>query len=200
MQRLHWGRVSLSSIARGSAVSRGRVLTNAATAANPSDLGLQSRLNQGRFEMMFRLKKRNKLRVDFLDVDRTATHQLAETIKHRALVVVISDLFDDADRLVEALKHFRHKKHEVIVFHILDDDEMTFPFADLTRFEGLELEPTLIVDPRGVREEYLHHFHEFCERLERGCREMQIDVLRMNTRDNPAPLLATYLARRMKRY
>ena len=63
----------------------------------------------------------------------------------------------------------------------------------------MELEPTLIVDPRGVREEYLQHFQEFCDRLERGCREMQIDVVRMNTRDDPAPLLAAYLARRMKR-
>src|SRR5947209_1253852 len=125
-------------------------------------------------------------------------HELAERVKRRGLIMILSDLFGDVDEILMGLRHFRHRKHEVIVFHILDDDEITFPFADLTRFEGLELEPSLIVDPRGVREEYLHYLTDFCERLERGCREMQIDVLRMNTRDDPAPLLATYLARRMK--
>ncbi len=126
-------------------------------------------------------------------------HELAERVKRRGLVIVISDLFADVEGILTGLRHFRHKKHEVIVFHVLDEDEFTFPFTDLTKFEGLEREPELLVDPRGVREEYLEHFRVFTERLERGCREMQIDLLRLNTRDDPAPVLAHYLARRMKR-
>jgi uncharacterized protein (DUF58 family) len=126
-------------------------------------------------------------------------HELAERIKRRGLVVVISDLFGDVDDTLMGIRHFRHRKHEVIVFHVLDDDEITFPFTDLTKFVGLELEPDLLVDPRGVREEYLLHFRDFCERLERGCREMQVDLVRMNTREELAPLLAQYLARRMRR-
>src|SRR5207244_12338043 len=62
-------------------------------------------------------------------------HQLAESIKRRALVVVISDLFDDADKLVGALKHFRPKKHEVIVLHTLDPPEVTFPLDDVNRIK-----------------------------------------------------------------
>jgi uncharacterized protein (DUF58 family) len=126
-------------------------------------------------------------------------HELAERVKRRGLIVVISDMFGDADAILMGLRHFRHRKHEVIVFHVLDEDEISFPFTDLTKFQGLELEPDIMVDPRGVQEEYLHHFTTFCDRLERGCREMQIDLVRMNTKEEPAPVLATYLARRMKR-
>lgn len=78
-------------------------------------------------------------------------HQLAEQVKRRSLVVIFSDLFGDIQDVLEGLRHFRYRKHEVLVFHILDEDEVTFPFDDLTRFEGLELEPDVLVDPRGIR-------------------------------------------------
>ena len=68
-------------------------------------------------------------------------HELAETLKRRALVVILSDLFDDPTELVAALKHFRHKKHEVIVFQVLDPAEVTFPFDDMTRIEDMENSP-----------------------------------------------------------
>src|SRR5262249_48480183 len=97
-------------------------------------------------------------------------HELAERVKRRGLIVIISDLFGEIDEILMGLRHFRHRKHEVIVFHVLDDDEITFPFTDLTKFEGLELEPEIMVDPRGIQEEYLRHFREFSDRLERGCR------------------------------
>ena len=77
-------------------------------------------------------------------------HQLAETIKRRALVVVLSDLFDDPDELVGALKHFRHKKHEVIVFQMLDPAEVTFPFDDVTRIEDMENAPRGHQRPAGL--------------------------------------------------
>jgi uncharacterized protein (DUF58 family) len=126
-------------------------------------------------------------------------HELAERVKRRGLIVVVSDLFGDADDILMGLRHFRHRKHEVICFHVLDQDEVTFPFAELTKFDGLELEPEIIVDPRGIREEYLAHFSEFCDRLERGCREMQIDLVRVDTGQDLATVLANYLARRMRR-
>ena len=68
-------------------------------------------------------------------------HELAESLKRRALVVILSDLFDDPAELVGALKHFRHKKHEVIVFQVLDPAELTFPFDDVTRIEDMENAP-----------------------------------------------------------
>ena len=126
-------------------------------------------------------------------------HYMADTVKRRGLIVVMSDLFGDLEDVIAGLRHFRHRKHEVVVFHILDEDEVTFPFNDLTKFEGLELEPEILVDPRGVREEYLQQFNYFCAELERRCREIQVDVVRMVTTEDPADALSRYLSSRSRR-
>jgi uncharacterized protein (DUF58 family) len=123
-------------------------------------------------------------------------HDVAEQIKRRGLVVILSDLFGDVNDVLEGLRHFRYRRHEVIVLHVLDDDEITFPFDDLTKFEGLEHEPEILVDPRGIREEYLRQFETFCAELERGCREIQVDLVRVTTSQNPADALSHYLAGR----
>jgi uncharacterized protein (DUF58 family) len=126
-------------------------------------------------------------------------HYMAEQIKRRGLIVVFSDLFGDLTDVMEGLRHFRYRKHEVVVFHVLDDDEIHFPFDDLTKFEGLELEPEVLVDPRGIREEYLSQFNAFCRELERRCGETQVDLVRAVTSVPPADTLSRYLASRMGR-
>jgi len=123
-------------------------------------------------------------------------HYMADTIKRRGMVIVLSDLFGDLEDVMEGLKHFRYRKHEVIVFQILDPDEVNFPFDDLTKFEGLELEPDLLVDPRGIREEYLRQFELFCSALERRCGEIQVDLIRAVTSEDPADAVTRYLSRR----
>lgn len=126
-------------------------------------------------------------------------HYVAEQVKRRGLVVIFSDLFGDVQDVLAGLRHFRYRKHEVVIFHVLDQDETTFPFDDLTKFEGLELEPEILVDPRGVREEYLRQFNTFCAELERGCREINVDLVRAVTTQNPADTLSGYLAGRRGR-
>src|SRR5437870_2195838 len=74
-------------------------------------------------------------------------HRLAESIKRRALVIVLSDFFDDAEKLIASLKHFRHKKHEVLALQILDPAEVSFPFDDVTRIEDLETAREVTSDP-----------------------------------------------------
>jgi uncharacterized protein (DUF58 family) len=123
-------------------------------------------------------------------------HQLAETIKRRALVVVISDLFDDPQRLVEALKHFRHKKHEVVVLHTLDPAEVTFPFDDITAIEDLETRREVISDPRAFRKAYLEEFEKFVAIIRAGCTTAQIDYVQAQTDQPFALFLGAYLARR----
>jgi uncharacterized protein (DUF58 family) len=126
-------------------------------------------------------------------------HELAERITRRGLILLISDLFGDLQETLTGLRHFRHRKHDVVVFHVLDRDELEFPFTDLTKFVGLEGEPELLADPRGIREEYLRQFGEFREGLERGCRETSIDLVTMPT-DQPLDVaLANYLASRMRK-
>jgi uncharacterized protein (DUF58 family) len=123
-------------------------------------------------------------------------HQLAESIKRRALVIVISDLFDDPDELVGALKHFRHKKHEVIVLHTLDPAEVTFPFDDVTQIEDLETAREVISDPRAFRKSYLEELAKFLDIIRGGCRSSQIDYAQAETDKRFDTFLGTYLARR----
>jgi uncharacterized protein (DUF58 family) len=123
-------------------------------------------------------------------------HQLAETIKRRALVVVISDLFDDAKALVDALKHFRHKKHEVIVFQTLDPAELSFPFDDATAIEDMETGREILSDPRAFRKAYLEGVTAFLGEIRRGCQEAQIDYEVAETSGRLDGFLGTYLTKR----
>jgi uncharacterized protein (DUF58 family) len=123
-------------------------------------------------------------------------HQLAETIKRRALVVVISDLFDDADSVVAALKHFRHKKHEVILFHTLDPAELTFPFDDITLVEDLETKREVMSDPRAFRKAYLEELGKFLQTIRGGCLDAQIDYAQAETGQKFDTFLGAYLAKR----
>jgi uncharacterized protein (DUF58 family) len=126
-------------------------------------------------------------------------HELAERIAHRALVMVLSDLFDDVPDLLAALKHLRHKRHEVVVFHILDRAELEFPFQEATLFRGLEQYPELLTDPRSLRRGYLDEVRAFVRELERGCRGQNIDYVQLRTDQNLGVALSSYLAHRLAR-
>ncbi len=78
-------------------------------------------------------------------------HDLAERLKRRGLVLILSDLFDDVPSMLAGLKHFRHRRHDVIVFHVLDAAEIEFPFKQTTMFRGLEQLPDVLTDPRALR-------------------------------------------------
>jgi uncharacterized protein (DUF58 family) len=123
-------------------------------------------------------------------------HRLAESIKRRALVIILSDLFDDADKLVSALNHFVHKKHEVLVFQILDPAEVSFPFDDITRIEDMENAREITSDPEAFRKAYLEEFGRFVETVRAGCRKANIDYVAAQTDQRFDIFLGNYLARR----
>jgi uncharacterized protein (DUF58 family) len=126
-------------------------------------------------------------------------HDLAERIRRRGIVVIVSDLFDDVDAMLAGLKHFRHRRHEVIVFHVLDPAELEFPFDAATRFRGLEGWADVVVEPRALRRAYLDQFDRYLRRLQHGCRAAQIDHVAMRTDRSLEVALSSYLASRMKR-
>lgn len=126
-------------------------------------------------------------------------HDLAERLNRRALVFILSDFFDDVPDLLLGLQHLRHKRHEVILWHTLDRAELTFPFQEPTLFRGLEQEPELLTDPRGLRQGYLDQVGEFVAQLERGCRDQNIDYVQMRTDTPLSVALSSYLAHRLKR-
>ncbi|HEX3869030.1 MAG TPA: DUF58 domain-containing protein [Pirellulales bacterium] len=126
-------------------------------------------------------------------------HDLAERLKKRGVVLILSDLFDDVSSMLAGLKHFRHRRHEVILFHILDPAEIEFPFKQVTMFKGLEQLPDVLADPRSLRKAYLAEFQAFQRQVRVGCRTQGIDYFEMRT-DQPLDVaLSTYLARRMAR-
>jgi uncharacterized protein (DUF58 family) len=124
-------------------------------------------------------------------------HDLAERINRKGLIVILSDLFDDPDKLLFGLQHFRHKRHEVIVFHILDEYETTFPFAlPMAQFEGYEGWKELRCDPRALRQGYLAEYRSFTEKMKRGCRNNKIDFVPLVTKNPLDVALSAYLAAR----
>jgi uncharacterized protein (DUF58 family) len=122
---------------------------------------------------------------------------LAERIQRRGLIILISDLFDRPESILKGLQHFSHKRHDVIVFHVLDEFELTFPFEKMTLFEGLEDYPKLLVDPRSLRKAYLAEVNKFCEEVRRGCVKQMVDYVRISTDQDLDVELTKYLAGRL---
>jgi len=131
---------------------------------------------------------------------KTATgaifHELAERFKKRGIVVILSDLFDDVDQITAGLKHFRHRRHEVILMHVLDPAELDFPFQQTTMFKGLEELPDVLVEPRALRRAYLEEFGGFVRKIKRECRMRRIDYVQMRTDQSLEVALSSYLASR----
>ncbi len=134
---------------------------------------------------------------DRTDID-TAFTSLPEQISRRGLVALVSDLFVDIDALTDALRHFRYRRHEVIVFHVMHADEIEFPFKDITMFKGLELDRQLITEPRALRKAYLQAKDAFVERVRRCCSSCGIDYVPISTADPLDAALSSYLAFRQR--
>ena len=125
-------------------------------------------------------------------------HELADRIKRRGLIVVISDLFDDPQSLLKGLKHFRHRKHEVIVFQILDPFERNFSYKAEARFRDMETGQMLLTNPHQIRQEYIERLNEFVENFSRACRDSLIDYHLLDTSVPFDKALFGYLAKRAK--
>jgi uncharacterized protein (DUF58 family) len=126
-------------------------------------------------------------------------NDLAERFKKRGIVAVFSDMFDDVNRIVTGLKHFRHRRHEVIVFHILDPAELEFPFRDPTLFKGLEEMPDIMTDPHALKRAYQAEISSFLKGLEKACRMADIDYVPLRTDQSLEIPLSSYLASRSAR-
>src|SRR5437588_915117 len=93
-------------------------------------------------------------------------HELAPQFKRRGMLIILSDCFEQIGPLMHALRHFRHYRHEVLLFHILAPEEIEFPFKKWTQFRSLEAAGhQLLVDPQRLRKEYLENFRTFCTQL-----------------------------------
>jgi uncharacterized protein (DUF58 family) len=125
-------------------------------------------------------------------------HQLADSLSKRGMVVLVSDLFDDPDAVIRGLKHFHFRGTDVIVFHVLDPDEVKFPFDRATRFEDLETREEVMAVPGAVRAHYLHEMEALIDRYRRELGAAGIDYQLLTT-DHPLELaLMSYLSARSR--
>lgn len=123
--------------------------------------------------------------------------RVAETVVSRGQIILVSDLLADRGPLFKGLELLRHRRHDVIVFHVLDDDEMQFPFAGTTRFEGMEDPQQLTCDPRALREGYLQALEEYLTEVRRGCTRQGIDYSLVQTSQHLDAVLTKFLHHRM---
>ena len=128
----------------------------------------------------------------------TALHKLAERLTRRGLVGVISDLFDDPEQILQALRHFRHNRHDVLVMQVLDPREVDFSFSSAAVFKDMETGEELTTQPLHLRTAYRGAMEEFCTQLKRGCHAQNIDYVRITT-DRPFDMaLREYIVKRQR--
>ena len=113
-------------------------------------------------------------------------------------MVLISDLLGAEESTLRGIDTLRRAGHDVMVLHVLDDDELDFPFADPTRFEGLETAENLTCNPRALREGYLEALERFLDRVRRACAASKSDYLLMRPSQSPDAVLARILNQRMQ--
>jgi uncharacterized protein (DUF58 family) len=125
-------------------------------------------------------------------------HQLADSLSKRGMVVLISDLLDDPESVIRGLKHFQFRGTDVIVFHVLDPDEIEFPFERATRFEDLETSEEVSAVPRAVRAHYLREIGALIERYRRELGAAGIDYELVRTTQPLELALMSYLSTRAR--
>lgn len=128
----------------------------------------------------------------------TALHGVAELVKRRGLIFVISDLLDDTDAVLKGLAHFRQKRHDVVVFHVLDDHELNFPFDTVTTFCDMETGEKVRVSPKDLKRDYSTRIEAFINQYKKACFESNIDYVTINTSTPHDTFLAAYLNKRLK--
>jgi uncharacterized protein (DUF58 family) len=144
------------------------------------------------------LKELDKLEASQTTNVSSTLHEMAERIKRRGLIIVISDLFDDPELIINGLKHFRHKKHEVIVFHILDPKEKNFSFPKEAIFKDLETGEEILTSPWQIRKDYQKKIDSLIQRYTLECRESIIDYVLLDTSVPFDYALFSYLNKRRR--
>lgn len=127
-------------------------------------------------------------------------HRVAAMVKSKSLVIVFSDLLTDPEPVLRALHHHRHRGNEVILFHILDEAEVHFPFEGLVEFEDVETPERLTLDAKGMRDDYLAALAEFKQTYQTECNKIGVDYVPIDTSVHFDKALLEYLIQRQRRF
>lgn len=127
-------------------------------------------------------------------------HQLAAMVRGKSLIMVFSDLLTEPEPVLQSFHHLRHRGHEIIVFHILDEAEVHFPFDGLIEFSDVESDDKMTLDARGMRSDYLAAVRDFQETYRRECSKANIDYVPIDTSVSFDKALMEYLVQRQRRF
>lgn len=122
----------------------------------------------------------------------------AEKLQFRSMIVMVSDLLGDPDQILAGVRLIKQRGHDLLIFHVMDDEELDFPFSGPTRFEGLELPESLNCNPRALREGYLAALNAHLHAIRRGFSAQGVDYTLVRTSDSFGAVLAAFLANRAR--
>ena len=125
--------------------------------------------------------------------------EIAGRIRRKGFVVLFSDLLDDVDGFIRGIDRLRFAGHNVVVFHTLDPDELTFPFDGTCKFHGLELEPEVVTQPKRIREAYLAELRAFLLRIRKACERSRTDYVLVDTSRPVDVVLSEFLLSRTRK-
>ncbi len=126
-------------------------------------------------------------------------HRLAEQVQRRAVIAIVSDLFDDLDSVGKALAHFRRCHHDVIIYQVLDPAELSFPFTGAVTFQDLETGVNLMAEPNEIRRAYQQEISQFLGQCKAVCAGLDLDYSVVDSQSSPVEALRRHLARRTNR-
>jgi len=126
--------------------------------------------------------------------------QLAAMLRHRSLIMLMSDLLADVEPTLDAIRLLKHAGHDVIVFHVLDEAEVQFPFNGLVNLQDPESGQSISVNADDIGREYRENIQKFRDELRRGCNESRIDYVPLDTGMPYDKALTEYLLSRKNRF
>ncbi|HEY3325344.1 MAG TPA: DUF58 domain-containing protein [Planctomycetota bacterium] len=129
-----------------------------------------------------------------------AIHQVAELARRRGFIIIFSDFLGEIEPMIDALRHLAFRKHDVIVFQILDEAEVKLPFDEFTNFQDLETAETLAVDPNAIRASYQAEINEFISTLRERCLQARVDFQQLDTSMAFDKALMSFLVARKARF
>jgi uncharacterized protein (DUF58 family) len=126
--------------------------------------------------------------------------QLLAMLRHRSLIMLMSDLLSDVESTVDSIRMLKHAGHDVIVFHVLDEAEVTFPFKGLVQLNDPESGQSVSVNADDIGNEYRENIRKFRDDLKRGCSQARIDYVPLDTSVPYDKALTEYLLSRRNRF
>ena len=125
---------------------------------------------------------------------------LATSLNKKSIVILISDMLDDEERIINTLTNLRAMGNDIITFHIMDDAELNFPFTEASEFIDMENNESYITSPAAIRKAYLKNINEFLAYCKKQCQISGIDYCLMNTREPLDQALSSYITKRSKSF